>query len=306
MNRVVIDTDPGIDDAHALMMAFAHPHTKVEAITTVAGNVPLERTTANALIILDMLGVDTPVFSGCEDALVKKTLRRATSHGFDGLGNSGYPLSSRQVSSEHAAHALINLANESPGELSLVALGPLTNIAMAISLDPTLPGKYKSLTVLGGAIYGMGNSWMPAAEFNFYIDPESAAIVLERWPGMTIIPWETSMKFGLSSHVFGELSGIDSPQARFFQRIFNERFSKQIKELGICYDPDPLAMAVELEPDILRETKSQFVKIELEGKLTRGQSVVDWFNILGQPANANLVLDVDRERFLELLKISLK
>jgi inosine-uridine nucleoside N-ribohydrolase len=118
MNRIVIDTDPGIDDAHAIMLAFSYPGTIVEAITTVAGNVPLERTTANALITLDILGNlgrDAPVFSGCEDALVVPTARRAISHGIDGLGDSGYPLSKRKILPEHAVHALIRLANESPG-----------------------------------------------------------------------------------------------------------------------------------------------------------------------------------------------
>src|SRR5689334_2799182 len=121
MNRLVIDTDPGVDDAHAIMMAFAHPHVQVEALTTVAGNVSLEQGTRNALIILDVIGAETPVFPGCEDALVIPTPRRAISHGRDGLGDSGYPSSARQAASEHAVHALIRLANEAPGELTLVA-----------------------------------------------------------------------------------------------------------------------------------------------------------------------------------------
>jgi len=207
---------------------------------------------------------------------------------------------------EHAVHALIRMANESPGELNLVALGPLTNIAMAIQLDPKLPEKYRSLTVLGGAVYAMGNSWMPAAEFNFYIDPESAAIVLDRWPGLTIVPWETAMKFGLSRQQYADLIGIDTPRAKFFQRIFHDRFLMQIEELGICYDPDPLAMAVALEPDIVREAKSRHVEVELGGKLTRGQTVVDWFDITGQPANVNMVLEVDPERLIKLMKLSLQ
>src|SRR4051812_14551845 len=119
MNRIVIDTDPGVDDAHAIILACAHPAVQVEALTTVAGNVSLERATRNALIILDVIGQAIPVFPGCEDALVRPTLRRASSHGTDGLGDSGYPSSTRQASSEHAVLALIRLANESPGELTL-------------------------------------------------------------------------------------------------------------------------------------------------------------------------------------------
>src|SRR5438105_2516675 len=139
MRRLVIDTDPGVDDAHAIMMAFAHPDVRVEALTTVAGNVSLEQATRNALIILDVIGQDAPVFPGCEDALVIPTPRRAISHGTDGLGDSGYPPSLRQAASEHAVQALIRLATEAPGALTLVALGPLTNIALATRLDPLLP-----------------------------------------------------------------------------------------------------------------------------------------------------------------------
>ena len=169
MNRLVIDTDPGVDDAHAIMMALSYPGATIEAITTVAGNVSLEQATRNALIILDVAGGhDVPVYPGCEDALVIPTPRRAISHGSDGLGDSGYPPSARQASAEHAVHALIRLANEAPGELTLVAIGPLTNIALATRLDPGLPRKYKRLVVMGGAIHTQGNSWERAAEFNFY------------------------------------------------------------------------------------------------------------------------------------------
>ncbi|HSB02718.1 MAG TPA: nucleoside hydrolase [Anaerolineales bacterium] len=306
MTRIVIDTDPGIDDAHAIMLAFSYPGTIVEAITTVAGNVPLERTTANALIILDILGRDVPVFSGCEDALVIPTSRRAISHGKDGLGDSDYPFSKRKTSSEHAVHALIRMANEYPGELTLVALGPLTNVALATRLDPKIPEKYKRLVVLGGAYHAVGNSWTPAAEFNFSTDPESAAIVLDRWPGLTIVPWETAQEYGLTPECTAELEAIDSSRADFFRRIFKNRAQVQFQEQGICYDPDPLAMAVALEPGIVRRVESRYVKVELAGQLTRGQTVVDWFGLTGNSPNATWVLEIDRQRYQELLCLSLE
>jgi len=306
MKRLVIDTDPGIDDAHAILLAFAFPDVKVEALTTVAGNVSLMQTTANASIILDMLGEDAPIFPGCEDALLNPTPRRAISHGVDGLGDSGFPRSSRKVMAEHAVHALVRIANEAPGELALVALGPLTNIALATRLDPRLPLKYKSLVIMGGAIHAMGNSWSPAAEFNFSLDPEAAAIVLESWPEVTIVPWEAAMNYGISSAQFEEISHLNSPRANFFKKIFNNRYQKQIREFGTCYDADVLAMAVALEPDIVRRVEKRYIQVEVAGKSTRGQSVVDWFNITERPPNANLVLEVDRERFSELVRLSLK
>jgi len=175
MIRLVIDTDPGVDDALAIMAAFAHPKALVEAITTVAGNVSLERTTANACTILDVLEQNVPVYAGCNCPLVGDAVDAGHIHGEDGLGDSGYPPSARQVADEHAVNALIRLANEWPGELTLVAIGPLTNVALATRLDPMLPQKYARLVVMGGSIRGVGNV-TTAAEFNVYADPEAAAV----------------------------------------------------------------------------------------------------------------------------------
>ena len=231
--KIVLDADPGVDDAHAIMMALAHPLAEVIAITTVAGNVPLERTTANALTILDQMCKVIPVYPGCEDALVYPTLRRAVSHGVDGLGDCNFAPSGRQAEREHAVQALIRLANAAPGELTLIALGPLTNIAVATRLDPDLPKKYKRLVILGGAILAKGNSWTPAAEFNFFIDPEAAAIVFKAWSEITLVPWETAIQNALTRKQFEELTAIDSPRAEFFGRIFAGRAAQQFTKLGV-------------------------------------------------------------------------
>jgi purine nucleosidase len=306
MMKIVIDTDPGIDDAHAIMLALAYPGVEVKAITTVAGNVPLERTTANSLILLDVLEKNVPVFRGCSDALVVPTSRRAISHGTDGFGDSGYPSSVRQAQPEHAAPALCRLASEIPGELTLVALGPLTNLALATQIDPELPSKYRRLVVMGGAIYARGNSWTPAAEFNFYIDPEAAAIVFSRWPEITLVPWETCENYALTPELMAELAEIDTARAAFFRRLFKNRLSQQLPQYGVCFDPDFLAMVVALESDTIRRMERRALRVEVAGELTRGQSVVDWYGITGYSPNTNLVLEVDRERYQELIRLSLQ
>lgn len=304
MNHIIIDTDPGIDDAYAILMAFAHPETKVEALTVVAGNVSLEHAIRNALIVLDVAGKNVPVFPGCGDALVIPTPRRAISHGSDGLGDSGYPTSSQQALPEHAVQALIRLADQSPGELTLVALGPLTNIAMATQLDPSLPSKYKRLVVMGGAILAKGNSWERAAEFNFYCDPEAAAVVLEKWAGLTLVSWETTLAHGLRLQQVEELAQGDSPGAELFRRTIQKRFVKQAQGQRVLSVPDALAMAIALEPEIIQNFETRFVEIELSGRLTRGQTVVDWYDLLDHTHNVNIVHTVDRERFWELMKLS--
>ena len=302
MNRLVIDTDPGVDDALAIMLAFAHPEAQVEAITTVAGNVSLERTTANACTILDLLEQDVPVYAGCGRPLVADPFDASFAHGEDGLGDSGYPASKRRVADEHAVHALIRLANLSPGELTLVAIGPLTNLALATRLDPALPTKYKRLVVMGGSIRGLGNV-TPAAEFNVYADPEAAAIVFDAWPGLTLVSWEAALDHGLSAEQVDALMAIDSPRAEFFRRITRRTIEVLHQLLGRqeWLAPDGLAVAVALEPEIVRKAERHYVQVELAGQHTRGQTTVDWTDQSGHEPNVNLVLELDRERLWELM-----
>jgi purine nucleosidase len=307
MVHLVIDTDPGVDDAHAIMMAFAHPEAHVEALTTVAGNVSLERTTANACTILDVLGRDVPVYAGCARPLVAPTFDAGYFHGEDGLGDSGYPPSARQVADEHAVNALIRLANESPGELTLAAIGPLTNLALATRLDPSLPQKFKRLVVMGGAIRGMGNA-TPAAEFNAYADPEAAAIVFDAWPGLTLISWETTMAHGFTAEQVEVLLSLDSPRAEFFRRISQRTIAliQQILGRKMLLEPDLLAVAVALEPSVVREAETHYVQVELAGKHTRGQTTVDWFDRTGCEPNVNLALELDAERLWKLLQAAVR
>jgi purine nucleosidase len=303
----VIDTDPGVDDALAIMVAFAHPEAQVEAITTVAGNVSLERATANVCTILDVLERDVPVYAGCSRPLVTERLDASFAHGQDGLGDSGYPPSGRKVAGEHAVHALIRLVNASPGELTLIALGPLTNLALATRLDPTLPDKIARLVVLGGSIRGMGTI-VPAAEFNVYADPEAAAVVFDAWPGLTLVAWEPIMDHYLTAEQMETLVTIDSPRAEFFRRISGGfiEIVHQILGRQIMVWCDPLAVAVALEPDIVLKAQKHHVQVELAGYHTRGHTTVDWFNRTGQEPNANLALEMDTERFLELLQAAVR
>jgi purine nucleosidase len=304
MNRLVIDTDPGVDDAHAIMMAFAHPDAHVEAITTGAGNASLERTTANACTILDVLERDVPVYAGCGRALVAKdTPDGSDAFGQDGLGDSDYPPSKRKVADEHAVHALVRLANAFPGELTLVALGPLTNIALATRLDPALPTKFNRLVVVGGSIRGTGIS-TPAAEFNVYSDPEATAMVFDAWPGLTLVSWDTILEHPLTAEQVETLMAIDSPRAEFFRRITPQFVERIYQFVGRRVMPtgDSLGMAVALEPGIVRVAEAHDVQVELAGQHTRGHTAVDWFDITGQKPNVNLVLEVDMERFWELMQ----
>ena len=206
MEKLIIDTDPGVDDAEAILMAAAHPNATIAAILAVGGNVGLEHTLRNSLTIVEMIEQDVPVYAGCDKPLVIFQEDAAFVHGEDGLGDVGYVPQSRQPEAEHAALALIRMANEAPGEYTLVAIGPLTNIAVALKLDPTLPEKLKRMVVMGGAVTAHGNTSNVSAEFNIYHDPEAAHVVFEAWEQygglIELIDWESddAPRHSRSSH----------------------------------------------------------------------------------------------------------
>jgi purine nucleosidase len=310
MKRLVIDTDPGVDDALALIMAFAAADTRVEALTVVAGNVGLDRTVANACTILDLLEASasaTPVFRGCDRSLLGDRVA-ATVHGVDGLGDCHFPSSARPVEAEHAAVALVRLADESPGELILVALGPLTNLAVALNLDPELPGKYRHLVVMGGAVRATGNMPRPSTEFNVACDPEAAAVVLHRWPDAVLVPWEAAMTHVIGLDRLRELWSIDGRRGEFVRRITGHRPDRAREDFGAegMFVADPVAMAVALAPDIVTRSERRHVAVELTGRLTRGQTTVDWFGLGGEKANAEVVLELDDDRFWQMLRAAVE
>lgn len=308
VKRLVIDTDPGVDDAHAIMMALAHPEATVEALTIVGGNVSLERTVANACTVLDVMGAEVPVYRGCAGPLVLPAEDASHVHGMDGLGDASFPPSQRAVETEHAALALVRLANESPGELSLVAIGPLTNVALALKLDPQLPEKYRELIVMGGAIRAMGNTPNPSAEFNVYTDPEAAMIVFSTWPDVALVSWETTVAHGFEKEIVDGWLARETAAARFFQQITRKTISYIREALGrtMLFGADALAMAVALEPDIVTGAERHHIMVELHGNHTRGQTTVDWLDRSDRQPKANIILSVEHERFLELMEMGLK
>jgi purine nucleosidase len=306
MERIIIDTDPGVDDAHAIMMASAYPGVKIEALTVVAGNVGLERTVANSCTILDMLGEDAPVFAGCDSPFVPGPVDAAHVHGLDGLGDASFGPSPRAVEKEHASAALVRLAHKSPGELTLVAIGPLTNLAVALKLDPGLPALFKRLVIMGGAVDARGNTPNFTAEFNIYSDPEAAHIVFSAWPALTLVSWEATLAHAIPLDIVSLWQSKNSPRARFFSQISKKTIDYLMTKFGLSVLPgaDGLAMAVALEPEIVRTAEQRYVTVELDGRHTRGQTTVDWSNHSRNSPNASIIRQVDQIRFEELMELA--
>lgn len=307
MRRIIIDCDPGIDDAQAIMMAYRHPDVHIEAITTVSGNVGVEFTTANALKILDGLDAEPiPVYSGARTGLVEVGTTASSIHGKDGLGDVGIPKSTRKVEDEPAALALIRMAKENPGELELIAIGPLTNLAIALRLEPNLPSYIKRLVIMGGAYFGQGNTENPPSEFNIHADPDAAAVVFDNWPNLTMISWEATIAHGIGFDQYQTLLNLDNPRSAFLEKITRKmlEFLKNVFKGSMSYAADPLAMAVLIEPDIVLESQEKFVQIERYGRLTRGMTVVDWYGLSGRSPNVKIIFKVDPDRFFQLLKMA--
>ncbi|MCB9456880.1 MAG: nucleoside hydrolase [Anaerolineaceae bacterium] len=297
MIRMIIDTDAGVDDAQAIMMALTHPGVRVEAITTLTGNVHVDKVIPNVLTTLGVMRQHIPVYRGADRPLLSDWSAEEHFHGSDGLGNlKNRPPVNGQPEAAHAALALIEMANAFPGELTLVALGPLTNIALATRLDPTFPGKIKDLIWMGGTIRAQGNTMNVTAEWNIFCDPEAAQITLSAFPHSTMLSWETTMDHPLSWAQFDALSQINTPAGRFFRDISLETVT-YLKSLGIpgYLLPDPLAMAIAVEPDIALEAGMFAVSVELNGALTRGQTVIDYRGMRGQPANVRVVTALDMD-----------
>ena len=302
---LLIDTDPGVDDALALLMAFNDPDHRVVGLTIAAGNVGLRHTVANALKLCEVAGVDVPVFAGCASPLVHEAEDAAHVHGQDGFGDIGYPPASAQVQAEHAALAILRLSHQHAGRLLLVALGPLTNVALALRLDPTLPQRIGRLVVMGGAVTAHGNI-TPAAEFNVAFDPEAAHVVFSAFPRFDLADWEATVAHGLlHDEVVGWLRA-DSPRARFYEGISRKTREWSADRRGAYWhSADALAMAFALQPDGAIEQVARPVVVELEGRHTRGATVVDWSRQTGRADNARVLRRYDQGRFQALIRDAL-
>lgn len=302
--KILIDTDPGVDDALAIMMA--HARAEVVGLCIAAGNVGLTHTLANALKLVEVLGVDTPVFAGCPTPLVAGADDAGFVHGADGFGDTGYLPPSRRAGDEHAVDAILRLSREHAGALTLVALGPLTNLALALRLDPALPGRIARLVVMGGAVRGDGNTERLAAEFNIGFDPEAAHAVFAGWPGFDLVDWEACVRHAVAFPRFDALLAEGDGRARFQTAISRKaRAFNAARERRGMIAADALAMAVALEPGIVRRAERRHATVELRGRHARGATIVDWDARLGQAPNANIVLEVEQGRFEALVAAGL-
>jgi purine nucleosidase len=286
MRTFLIDTDTASDDAVAIIMALSAPGVRVCALTTVAGNVGLEQATRNALYTAQICRSDAPVFQGAAGPLTRTHEDAHWFHGRDGLSDRNYPAPRRAAEKEHAVDAIIRLIHAEPG-LTLVTLGPLTNIALAVARDPSIAAKVSRCVVMGGAPCCEGNV-TPAAEYNIWVDPEAARMVFRSGLPVEMVGWQVSRGDSvLSQAEIAEILALGTDKARFAIEC-NERaqqaYFTQTGESGLSL-ADPTAMAVALDRNLGASWSRHLVEVECASELTRGMTIVDRLNVTHDASN---------------------
>ncbi len=302
--KIIIDTDPGQDDAVAILLALASPEdVEVLGITAVAGNVPLRLTAKNALIVCELAGKpEIKVFAGCDAPLKRKLVTAEHVHGKTGLDGPQLPAPQTALQATHAVDFIIEtLRNHPSGTVTLCSLGPLTNIATAFGRAPDIIGRVQEIVLMGGAYFEVGNI-TPTAEFNIYVDPEAAEIVFKSGAPLTVMPLDVTHKVLTTRphiQVFRDM-GTETGRMVAEWTDFFERFDKE--KYGSDGAPlhDPCVIAWLLQPELFSGRKIN-VEIETGSELTLGMTVADWWGVTGRAPNALFIGDVDAEGFFALL-----
>lgn len=306
--RLLIDTDTASDDAVALVMAAKNPLYHIEAVTIVAGNVPVDQGVQNACYTLDLCNSKAPVYRGAAKPLMRPLETATVVHGNDGMGDIGLPLGGFSPQAAHAVDVIVDTVNAYPGEVTIVTLGPLTNLAQAILKDPTIAQNAAGVVVMGGTGQGPGNI-TPVAEFNIWVDPEAARIVFESGARLTMVGWDISRTYAVFEPAdVARVKGIDTALAHFCMDIQHTLQDFSVKELGLpgFSLPDPIAMAVALNRTLITEAQHLHVAVETGSQLCRGQTVVDHHGATSHPPNTQVVLEVERAAFIDMLHAAVR
>ncbi len=284
--KILIDTDTASDDAVALLMALRSPEVSVLAITVVAGNVPVEQATQNALYTVELCGSTVPVFSGAAAPLTRPLEDAVWFHGRDGLGDHGYKPAVRTAAAGFAVDAIVRTVAGNPG-IEIITLGPLTNLALALRQRPQLAANVSRCVVMGGAPCCEGNV-TPAAEFNFWVDPEAARVVLRSQLPIELVGWQLSR--GAAVVNAAEMEGILALGTSFAHFAIQSNstaataYKTQTGEEGVAL-PDPVAMAILLDPALALVCSDHYMDVQVDSGITRGMSVVDRLGVAKDARN---------------------
>jgi purine nucleosidase len=302
--KVIIDCDPGHDDAIAILLAAANPKLDIRAITTVSGNAEVEKTTLNALKVCEIARLqDIPVAKGADRPLFRKRETASEIHGESGMDGPLLPSPTRSIVKEHAVDVIIREVMESEGDITLVPTGPLTNIAMAMIREPKIIPKIKEIVLMGGGTFG---NWTPAAEFNIFADAEAAKIVYESTVPITMLGLDLTHQAIATTEIVERFSAIKNPVADFVVELLKYFMKTYKKVFGFNGAPihDACAVAYCIDPSIFT-TKKVRVDIETKGEYSYGMTVIDLLGVTKKEPNVNFVQTLNQEKFWNLLENAL-
>ena len=299
--RIIIDTDPGIDDSLAILLALASPEIQLEGLTVVHGNCSMEQGTVNALSVLELANANhIPVAKGCDLPLVQPSLLAPETHGDTGLGYAQLPEPGSRPIVQHGCDFLIEQIMSNPGEITLVALGPLTNVAMAIRKEPRIVQAVKEAFIMGGAIRHEGNT-TPLAEFNTYVDPHAAHIVYHSGMPITLTPLDVTYQCVLLAEDVERIkeAGAEIPAFIDDATRFYMEFHDEYQRIEGCVINDPLTLALTFAPEVCNYGE-YYVDVDISGGVSMGKTFADFFGMTGKPANMKVALEVRSRDFIEL------
>ena len=299
--RILIDTDPGIDDSLAILLALASPEVILEGLTIVHGNCSMKQGSVNALAVLELAKAShVPVAKGCKLPLVQPALLAPETHGNTGLGYAQLPEPGSRPIVQHGCDFLIEQIMSNPGEITLVAIGPLTNVALAIRKEPRIVQAVKEVFIMGGAIHHAGNT-TPLAEFNTYVDPHAAHIVYHSGMPITLTPLDVTYQCILLAEDVERINAVASDIPPFIEAAtrFYMEFHDEYQGMQGCAINDPLALALTFAPELCNYGE-YYVDVDISGGVSLGKTFADFYRLAGKPANMRVALDVRARDFMNM------
>jgi len=305
VHRILLDTDTAGDDTIAMLMALRAKNARLEGVTINCGNIGFDQQVENALYTIQVAGMSgkVPVYPGARHPLLQEWKTVENIHGKDGMGGSNFPKARQRPEDTHAVDAIADLVNSNPGEITIVEIAPMTNLALALRKDPGIARKVRHFYFMGGANQYPGNV-TPVAEFNMWVDPDAAKIVLSSGLPMTMVGWDICMRHALiGPEEYAEIEAMKTPESRFFVAVNRQvrKFTSKRVGMDATTCPDSITMSIVLNPKVAIDVRRRYVEVDNAPGVSRGATLVDDQGLLGKRPNASVVYEASHDLYRAML-----